>query len=66
MSEDGTYDKLTKKEVLNLERLREKLEKNLGGIKDKKGLPQAIFVSDAHKENIAILEAKKLEYLLLL
>jgi small subunit ribosomal protein S2 len=60
MSEDGTYDKLTKKEVLNLERQREKLEKNLGGIKDMKGLPQAIFVSDAHKEHIAVLEAKKL------
>ena len=60
MSSDGTYDKLTKKEVLNLERTRFKLERNLGGIKDMPGLPDALFVTDAHKEHISILEAKKL------
>ncbi|MBC62255.1 MAG: 30S ribosomal protein S2 [Zetaproteobacteria bacterium] len=60
MSTDGTYEKLTKKEALNFERLREKLERNLGGIKDMRGLPDAVFVCDAHKEHIAIKEAKKL------
>lgn len=60
MSSDGTFDKLIKKEVLNLERQREKLERNLGGIKDMPGLPKAIFITDAHKEHIAIQEAKKL------
>lgn len=60
MSTDGTYAKLTKKEALNLERMRIKLEENLGGVKDMPGLPSAIFVSDAHKEHIAILEARKL------
>lgn len=60
MSTDGTYDKITKKESLNLEREREKLERDLGGIKDMPGMPRAIFVVDAHKETIAILEARKL------
>ena len=60
MSTDGTFDKLTKKEVLNLERSRDDLEKNLGGIKDMPGLPHAVFVTDAHKEHIAVLEARRL------
>jgi len=60
MASDGTYEKLTKKEALNLERVRFKLERNLGGIKDMPGLPHAIFVADAHKEHIAVKEAQKL------
>ncbi|MCX6126670.1 MAG: 30S ribosomal protein S2 [Proteobacteria bacterium] len=60
MSQDGTYDKLPKKEVLMMEREREKLERNLGGIKDMPGMPRAIFVVDAHKETIALLEARRL------
>ena len=60
MSQDGTFDKLTKKEVLVLTREQEKLERNLGGIKDMPGLPSALFVVDAHKETIAIREAKRL------
>jgi small subunit ribosomal protein S2 len=60
MSQDGTYDKLPKKEVLMLEREREKLERNLGGIKDMPGMPRAIFVVDAHKETIALQEARRL------
>ncbi len=60
MSTDGTFNKLTKKEVLNLERTRLKLERNLGGIKDMPGLPSVIFVADAHKEKIALLEGRKL------
>jgi len=60
MSEDGTYEKLTKKEALNLERLRSKLESNLGGIKDLRGRPDLVFILDAFKEHIAVKEAKKL------
>jgi small subunit ribosomal protein S2 len=60
MSMDGTFTKITKKEVLTLERSRECLEKNLGGIKDMPGLPQAVFITDAHKERIAVLEANRL------
>lgn len=60
MSQDGTYDLLTKKEVLNLEREREKLEKSLGGIKHMTKMPGAIFVIDCKKETIAVQEAKKL------
>ncbi|MFK7872029.1 MAG: 30S ribosomal protein S2 [Oligoflexales bacterium] len=60
MAADGTYDKLTKKEALSLEKEREKLDRNLGGIKDMPGLPAAIFVADAHKEHIAVKEARKL------
>ena len=60
MSQDGTYDKLPKKEVLMFEREREKLERNIGGIKDMPGLPRAIFVVDAHKETIALEEAARL------
>jgi len=60
MTTDGTYDKLTKKEKLTLDRQREKLDLNLGGIKDMPGQPQAVFVSDAHRDKIAIAEARKL------
>ncbi len=60
MEEDGTFDLLPKKEVLNLKAEREKLEKYLGGIKDMKKLPGALFVVDPRKEKIAIEEAKKL------
>ena len=60
MEEDGTFELLPKKEVLNLLNEREKLEKFLGGIKDMTKLPKALFVVDPRKEKIAIAEAKKL------
>ena len=60
MTTDGTFQKITKKEALGLTRELEKLERNLGGIKDMPGLPSAIFITDAHKEILAIKEAKKL------
>jgi len=60
MATDGTYDKLTKKEILRLEREREKLESALGGIRDMNKLPGAIFVVDTKKEAIAVSEAVKL------
>jgi small subunit ribosomal protein S2 len=60
MSQDGTYELLTKKEALGLEREREKLEKTLGGIKGMNKLPGAIFVIDPKKETIAVKEARKL------
>jgi len=60
MSTDGTYDSLTKKEILTIERQKEKLEKSLGGIKDMPRLPGAVFVVDTKKESIAVAEAKKL------
>ncbi len=60
MEQDGTFDKLLKKEVLGLRREHEKLIRNLGGIKDMPGLPRALFVVDAHKESIALKEAKRL------
>lgn len=59
-SQDGTFEKLTKKEALMLTREMEKLEKSLGGIKDMGGLPDAIFVIDADHEHIAIREANNL------
>lgn len=59
-SQDGTFDKLTKKEALMRTRELEKLEKSLGGIKDMGGLPDAIFVIDADHEHIAITEANNL------
>ncbi|MGI6113734.1 MAG: 30S ribosomal protein S2 [Mahellales bacterium] len=58
--EDGTFDVLPKKEVIKLRLEKEKLEKNLGGIKNLKGLPGALFVVDPRKERIAIAEARKL------
>jgi small subunit ribosomal protein S2 len=60
MSEDGTFDKLSKKEALTLKREMEKLERSLGGIKDMGRLPDAIFVIDVGHEKIAVAEAKKL------
>ena len=59
-SQDGTFDKLTKKEALDRTREMEKLEKSLGGIKDMGGLPDALFVIDADHEHIAIKEANNL------
>jgi len=57
---DGTYEKLTKKEVLHIEREKEKLEKVLGGIKEMTKLPGAVFVVDVKKEAIAVQEANRL------
>ena len=60
MQEDGTFDLLPKKEVVKLELEMEKLEKYLGGVKNMKGLPKAMFIVDPHKERIAVSEARKL------
>ncbi len=60
MSQDGTFDVLPKKEVIELKKEWEKLEKNLGGIKDMKNIPDAIFVVDPKKERICIQEAHTL------
>ena len=60
MDEDGTFDMLPKKEVIKLRLEIEKLEKFLGGIKDMKGMPGAMFIVDPRKERIAVMEAKKL------
>ena len=60
MSEDGTFDVLPKKEVILIKKEWDKLEKNLGGIKDMKKLPDAIFVVDPKKERIGIQEAHTL------
>lgn len=60
MEQDGTFDVLPKKEVILLRKEMEKLEKNLGGIKEMDKLPGVIFLVDPKKERIAILEAKKL------
>jgi small subunit ribosomal protein S2 len=60
MKADGTYERLPKKEVASLEREREKLEKNLGGIKEMTRLPSAVFVIDTKKEHIAVHEANRL------
>ena len=60
MQEDGTFEVLPKKEVILLKKEMEKLEKNLGGIKEMKEIPGVMFVVDPKKERIAILEARKL------
>ena len=60
MQEDGTFDVLPKKEVILLKKEMEKLERNLGGIKEMNEIPGVMFVVDPKKERIAILEAKKL------
>ena len=60
MQEDGTFDVLPKKEVIELKKELEKLEKNLGGIKEMKRIPDAIFVVDPKKERICIQEAHTL------
>ena len=59
-TQDGTFDKLTKKEALLRTRELEKLNRSLGGIKDMGGLPDALFVIDAEVEHIAIKEANNL------
>ena len=60
MEQDGTFDVLPKKEVILLKKEMEKLERNLGGIKDMEEIPGVIFLVDPKKERIAVLEAKKL------
>ncbi len=60
MAEDGTYDGLTKKEVLGLTREQEKLERSLGGIKEMRNVPDALFIVDVDHEDIALREARKL------
>lgn len=60
MEQDGTFEVLPKKEVILLKKEMEKLERNLGGIKEMDKLPGVIFLVDPKKERIAILEAKKL------
>jgi small subunit ribosomal protein S2 len=61
MQKDGTFDVLPKKEVIKLKSEMEKLEKNLGGIKEMKKLPGVMFIVDPKKERIAILEARRLK-----
>lgn len=58
--EDGSYERLTKKERLQLDRTHESLMKNLAGIKDMKGMPDMIFIIDVRKEEIAVAEANRL------
>ena len=60
MQEDGTFDVLPKKEVIGLKKELEKLQKNLGGIKEMKKLPDAIFIVDPNKERICVQEAHAL------
>ena len=60
MAEDGTFEVLPKKEVIQLKREQEKLEKNLGGIKEMQDIPDMIFVVDPRKERICIQEAQTL------
>ena len=60
MEEEGTFERLPKKEVLKLRKEQEKLQKNLGGIKEMKRIPDAIFIIDPKKERICIQEAKAL------
>ena len=60
MAEDGTFDLLPKKEVAAMQKEMADLEKNLGGIKNKKGLPSCIFIVDPKKEKNAVDEARKL------
>lgn len=61
MKKDGTFETLSKKERLQVDRLRAKLEKNLGSITDMSRLPGALFVVDIKREHIAIKEARKLK-----
>ena len=60
MEQDGTFDKISKKEALMLMREKEKLDRSLGGIKDMARLPDVLFVVDVGHEKIAVAEAKKL------
>jgi small subunit ribosomal protein S2 len=60
MSSDGTYDKITKKEILHIEREKAKMKKVLEGIEEMKRLPGVVFIIDTKKEQIAVNEARKL------
>ena len=60
MEIDGTFENLTKKEIASLQKEKSKLEKNLGGIKEMKELPGAIFIIDTHKEQLAVAEARRM------
>ena len=60
MSSDGTYEKISKKEILHIEREKEKMKKVLDGIEEMKRLPGLIFIVDTKKEQIAVQEARKL------
>ncbi|MGP1474248.1 MAG: 30S ribosomal protein S2 [Treponema sp.] len=60
MEVDGTFENITKKEVSALQKEKSKLEKNLGGIKEMKELPGAVFIIDTHKEQIAVAEAHRM------
>ena len=60
MSQDGSFERLSKKEVIRLRREIDKLERSLGGIKEMQSLPDALFVIDVGHERIAVLEAVKL------
>ena len=60
MFEDGSINKFPKKEILLMEKERGKLERNIGGIKNMRSLPAAVFVIDPNKEQIAVKEANKL------
>ena len=60
MEEDGLFEVLPKKEVVELERERDKLKKYLGGIRGMNGLPDIVFITDTRKESIAVSEARKL------
>lgn len=64
MKKDGTFDTLSKKEKLQVDRLRAKLEKNLGSISDMTRLPGALFIVDTMREHIAVKEAQKLNILI--
>jgi small subunit ribosomal protein S2 len=61
MKEDGSISKFPKKEILSMERMAEKLNKNLGGIKDMDRLPGALFIIDPRREKIAVAEARRLK-----
>ncbi len=60
MFEDGSIERFPKKEILRMDRLRQKLERNIGGIKNMSGIPAAVFIVDARQEQIAVKEANKL------
>ncbi len=60
MFEDGTVERFPKKEILRMDRMRQKLERNIGGIKNMAGPPAAVFIVDARQEHIAVKEANKL------
>lgn len=61
MEEEGLFEVLPKKEVVELNREHDKLEKSLGGIRDMNGLPDVVYITDPRKESIAVSEARKLD-----